>query len=409
MYDRAGHVRHVATGQKQNCLEAQENSSRFSVRKLGHPRRPKSNGLVFGLRDASLHELFLLSLQTMKKLTPTSPSLDANGSKRSRTAAANLSVRCLSFDFLGTNPDDAEETIGATQIPTSWRGDICESLGTLFSLYMKWSPPETQPLMESIGLLAACRKSLFPEEDRKTFVQHLLRGLTDVCQTTHALSDEGTFHELTRFMARLTIPLSELDQFSGFSLWLDNMVRLTLTAFSPATSSTAITNLLQYWSRILGNNSNVGTKNTEKMRQVTNAFVNRFIEQRLEGNEFDEDSVGQDEAQLEYFAVIARFSYKSAVDSLVAVLEREATGPGDAARTAWLLLMSSFFISSRQPYGVYSDEDDASDGTLATTVFQVMQTPKSGAAAVSLSFLKFLDSLRRLVTSCNRVSVLSRV
>lgn len=334
----------------------------------------------------------------MKKLTQNAVFQDSTAVstlKKTRTSAAGLCVRCLSYDFLGTNPDDAEETVGATQIPTSWRGDVGDSLSTLFDTYMKWKAPETQPLMEAIGLLSACRKSLFPDEDRKIFVQHLLRGLTEICRSTHGLEDEGTFHELTRFLARLTVQLSELDQFSGFQTWLDNMVQLTLSAFSPVTSPTAITNLLQYWSRILGNNSNVGSKNTDKMRQITGGFVSRFIQQRLEGDDFDEDAAAQDDAQLEYFAVVARFSYKSAVQSLVTVLETEAMGPRNPARTAWLILMASFFISSRQPYGVYSDEDDSSDGALAMTVFQVMQTGKSSSAGVNLAFLKFLDSLRR--------------
>lgn len=331
----------------------------------------------------------------MERYTVEGGFLDQVGVKKGRIAAAGLCLRCLSYDFLGTNPDDAEETIGATQIPTAWRGDISESLGTLFNLYMKWAPPETQPLMEAIGLMAACRKSLFTDDDRKVFVQHLLRGLTDLCRSTHALSDEGTFHELTRLLARLTVQLSELDQFSGFQSWLDGMVSLSMGAFATGTSATAITNVLQFWSRMAGSSSNVGPKNSEKMRQIAMAIVSRFIQQRLSGDDFDEDNTSQDEVQLEYFAVVARFSYKPAVDLLVGIMETEATGQANPARTSWLLLMAGFFISSRQPYGVYSEDDDLADGTLATTVFKVMQTSKSNSAGVNLAFLKFLDALRK--------------
>ncbi|KAI9034352.1 hypothetical protein DFJ74DRAFT_15129 [Hyaloraphidium curvatum] len=349
-------------------------------------------------RDTALHNLFLTSLACMKRLTQSSAFGDAQPAiKRARGSAAGLCVRCLSFDFLGTNPDEAEEAAGATQIPTSWRSDVPDALKSLFELYRKWSPPETQPLMEAIGLLSACRKSLFSEEERKTFLQHLLRGLTDTCQSSHGLSDEGTFHELTRLMARLVLPLSEVDQLGGFQLWLDHMVQLTLRAFGVEVSATAVTNILQFWARVVNSFSNVGTKNTEKMRQVTTALVSRFIGQRLDGggDRFDEDDAGHDEAQLEFFAGIARFTYKVSVEALVAAVEREAVSSRHAVRTAWLLLMASHFISSRQPYGVYSEDDDTCDGMLSLTVFQVMQTPKASSAAVSLAFLKFLDALRK--------------
>ena len=41
-----------------------------------------------------------------------------------------LIVRCLSFDFIGTNPDESTEDIGTIQAPTSWRALLQDSATT---------------------------------------------------------------------------------------------------------------------------------------------------------------------------------------------------------------------------------------------------------------------------------------
>ena len=59
-------------------------------------------------------------------------------------------VRCLSFDFIGTNPDEAGEDVGTIQVPSSWRDVVAAptTVALLISLYTATEPPVSTRAME---------------------------------------------------------------------------------------------------------------------------------------------------------------------------------------------------------------------------------------------------------------------
>ena len=89
--------------------------------------------------------------------------------------ALSLVVRCLNFDFIGTNPDESTEDVGTIQAPTSWR-NVLQDPGTiemLFEFYANTDPPRSSKAMEAVILLCSVRRSLFPtdkDRDRKSVV-----------------------------------------------------------------------------------------------------------------------------------------------------------------------------------------------------------------------------------------------
>ena len=80
--------------------------------------------------------------------------------------ALSLTVRCLNFDFIGTNPDESTEDVGTIQAPTSWRPLMQDSATTdlFFDFYVNTEPPRSSKAMEAIILLASVRRSLFPTD-----------------------------------------------------------------------------------------------------------------------------------------------------------------------------------------------------------------------------------------------------
>jgi len=104
----------------------------------------------------------------------THNSLVANQSQEETLGeqALSLTVRCLNFDFIGTNPDESTEDVGTIQAPTTWRPVLQESttIELLFEFYKSTTPPRSSKSMEAIILLCSVRRSLFPtDKDRGLF------------------------------------------------------------------------------------------------------------------------------------------------------------------------------------------------------------------------------------------------
>jgi hypothetical protein len=48
--------------------------------------------------------------------------------------ALDLSLKCLTFDYIGTNPDESSQDFGTIQVPESWR-PIFQEQNTLVLLF----------------------------------------------------------------------------------------------------------------------------------------------------------------------------------------------------------------------------------------------------------------------------------
>ena len=89
-------------------------------------------------------------------------------------------VRCLNFDFIGTNPDESSEDVGTIQVPTSWRNVLQrpDTIEMLFEFYANTDPPRSSKAMEAVILLCSIRRSIFPtDKDRAEFLGRLMTGI----------------------------------------------------------------------------------------------------------------------------------------------------------------------------------------------------------------------------------------
>lgn len=171
--------------------------------------------------------------------------------------ALSLTVRCLSFDFIGTNPDESTEDVGTIQAPTSWRPLLSDPTTTelFFEFYVNTEPPRSSKAMEAIILLASVRRSLFPaDKDRAAFLGRLINGIRGMLSKQTGLQHQDNYHQFCRLLGRLkaNYQLSELVKAEGYMEWLELAASFTVQSIRNWQYSTnSIHYLLSLWGRLV--------------------------------------------------------------------------------------------------------------------------------------------------------------
>ncbi|XP_059289213.1 uncharacterized protein LOC132042703 isoform X4 [Lycium ferocissimum] len=137
-------------------------------------------------RDQSLLQVFQISLTSMAQLKiDVTVSENAASSKLQELALA-LSLKCLSFDFMGTTVDESSDDFSTIQIPSSWK-QVLEDQSTVqifFDYYEINKPNISKEALECLVRLASVRRSLFTNDtSRVKYLAHLMTGTKDIMQT----------------------------------------------------------------------------------------------------------------------------------------------------------------------------------------------------------------------------------
>jgi len=110
-----------------------------------------------------------------------------------------LTAVCLSFDFIGTNPDESSEDVGTIQVPSTWRGTISDPGTTqlFMHFYATTQPPVSDKSLECVILLTSIRRSLFStDSDRSAFLTTLMTGITGLMSTQTGLEHADNYHQV---------------------------------------------------------------------------------------------------------------------------------------------------------------------------------------------------------------------
>lgn len=146
---------------------------------------------------------------------------------------------CLSFDFIGTMPDESSDDVGSIQAPTTWR-EVFEKPGYLDVLWECWktfSNPVSVLVLESLSQAASIRRSLFSsDEARNTYIHSMMRETVLAFKTgvgQNKLQDVGNFHEFCRMLSRFrnTFQLSEICEYKEFEQWISLVGEFTSRGF----------------------------------------------------------------------------------------------------------------------------------------------------------------------------------
>lgn len=364
-------------------------------------------------RDNALFQVFQLAITTLQHLQAGRFSgMSLAQTKKMTTYALSVTTACLSFDFIGTNPEESPEDVGTVQVPSSWRSIVENTthMQLLFEFYLNTEPPMSNLALESIVQLSSVRRSLFSgEKERIDFLNHLMKHVHDIMLEKKGLEHVENYHEFCRLLGRLkaSYQLSELVRTPGFSVWLGLAVDFTIKSLQNwEMSMNSIHYLLALWGRLvaalpyLKPEANDGQVFSQYLRQCVMQVVQSYIDIMLSSVEVVVDGEGgvedplEDEGslkeQMDRFPVLVRLQFDTVAQYLVSRCE-EAIGQyqtllggntqSNAQRIAvvegrltWLTHMIAAVVGCQSHSdGKKPGDDQVWDGQMSRYLFQLVQ------------------------------------
>ncbi|CAL1261648.1 unnamed protein product [Larinioides sclopetarius] len=99
----------------------------------------KQRKTATSFRDTELYEIFQLACDMLRRALENwkTPSFKDEVEHNLMNNLLRLAYNCISFDFIGTSPDESSDDLFTVQIPTSWRPAFLDfnSLQLFFDLY----------------------------------------------------------------------------------------------------------------------------------------------------------------------------------------------------------------------------------------------------------------------------------
>eukprot|EP01119_Soliformovum_irregulare_P014862 TRINITY_DN4101_c0_g1_i2.p1 TRINITY_DN4101_c0_g1~~TRINITY_DN4101_c0_g1_i2.p1 ORF type:complete len:1062 (+),score=299.67 TRINITY_DN4101_c0_g1_i2:98-3283(+) len=344
-----------------------------------------------------LLEIFKTALSSMTTLYQSKE--DPASTMKLKQEAIELAFRCLSFDFIGTNPEDSQEDVGTIQIPSSWRTIFEEGslIKLFFDAYRNSSPPLTSLLMKCFVQIASIRRSLFNgEPERNAFLSQIMDVILEIIKTRVGLNDEDTHHEFCRLLARLkgNYQLNQIINTEGYNEWLTQAAYFSATSFNQIQwNSNSVYYILIFWSRIVLSMNYIKREVAAVIEPIPFQIVQSFVQNKLEAigtaiRNQDYEPPVEDEEQVESgdsLANLARCSYEksknliiSLFDPLVTNFKRliEMGGSNSTecqvleGQISFLVDLSARIIGSRQRC---MDNEDPYDAELASRCFDLLR------------------------------------
>ncbi|XP_020249688.1 LOW QUALITY PROTEIN: exportin-7 [Asparagus officinalis] len=358
-------------------------------------------------KDPSLFQIFQISLTSLHQL-----KTDGNMQVSSvlKQLAVSLSLRCLSYDFIGTSLDESSEEFGTVQIPASWRS-ILEDPSTVqifFDYYGITEPPVSKEALECLVRLASVRRSLFTDDGgRSQFLARLMAGTKEILQTGKGLVDHDNYHEFCRLLGRFKVnyQLSELLNVEIYGEWIRLVAEFTTKSLqSWQWASTSVYYLLGLWSRLVtsvpylkGDSPSLLDETVPKITEgfITSRFnsVQAGFPDDLSENPLDNVELLQD--QLECFPYLCRFQYENTSLYIIKIMEPilqaytergRSRAPGDVdelsvieGQLAWMVHIIAAILKIRQTTGCSTESSqELIDAELAARVLQLINITDSG-------------------------------
>jgi exportin-7 len=226
-------------------------------------------------RDLALYQIFQIAISTLRQLQSRSlGNLTADQDSKVAGLALTLVTACISFDFIGTNPEESAEDVGTVQVPSSWRPAIQDTatMRLLFDFYAITEPPRSNMALQALVQLSSVRRSVFSsEKERTVFLQSLMSGIESIMQSKKGLEHVDNYHEFCRLLGRLkaSYQLSELVKTTGFMEWLELAGDFTIKSLQNwQYSMNSIHYLLALWGRMVAALPYLRADATDSQRQA---------------------------------------------------------------------------------------------------------------------------------------------
>ncbi|XP_058785699.1 uncharacterized protein LOC131660492 isoform X1 [Vicia villosa] len=360
----------------------------------------KHRRVACSFRDQSLFQIFQISLTSLSQLKNDAIS-------QLQELALSLSLKCLSFDFVGTSVDESSDEFGTVQIPSPWKSVLEDSstLQLFFDHYAITKPPLSKEALECLVRLASVRRSLFTNDaTRSKFLAHLMTGTKVILQTGQGLADHNNYHEFCRLLGRFRVnyQLSELVNVEGYSDWIRLVAEFTLKSLqSWQWASNSVYYLLGLWSRLVASvpylKGDAPSLLGEYVPKITESFItSRFnsvqagLPDDLE-NPLDNAELLQD--QLDCLPNLCRFQYESSSLFIINITEPVLQIYTERARLqisdsndlsviedklAWIVHIAAAILKTKQCNGCSVESQEVLDAEIAARVLQLINVTDSG-------------------------------
>lgn len=382
-------------------------------------------------RDSHLFEIFQISHELLRRASEAWKVSNYNDETQHTLVShlLRLALNCLSFDFIGTSPDESSDDQSTVQIPTSWRPAFMDgnTIQLFFDLYRVLPPSLASVALSCLVQIASIRRSFFNYSERAKFLQQLVSGVKYMLENPTGLSDPSCYHEFCRLLARLksNYQLSELVKVENYPETTELITKFTVESlrhwsFAP----NSIHYLLSFWQRMVASVPYVKSSEPHLLETYTPEVTRAYITSRLdsvetivrEALEDPFDDIGMVQQQLDQFSTIARCEYENTCTLIVTLFDSSARTYGELiqnpnappvqlaiqeGRLTWLVYIIGAAIGGRV-FLNSTDDHDAMDGALACRVLQLMNLTDARLASggycekLELSLLSFFEQFRKI-------------
>eukprot|EP01104_Vermistella_antarctica_P013174 TRINITY_DN3954_c0_g1_i3.p1 TRINITY_DN3954_c0_g1~~TRINITY_DN3954_c0_g1_i3.p1 ORF type:complete len:978 (+),score=185.05 TRINITY_DN3954_c0_g1_i3:153-3086(+) len=396
--------------------------------------------IAVNFRDHGLFQIFQTALKVLQQV-PTDRS--ASDQTLIKEHGISVALKCLSFDFIGTCPDETHEDLGSVQIPPAWRSAIEDTvtMDLFFYVYKTTEPPASSKAMECLVQMASVRGSIFsdkPEKDK--YLQRLISGIRDILRGQVGLDRLENHHEFCRLLARIktNYQLTHIVNTDGYQEWISLVCEFTTKTFrSWKWAPSSVYYLLTLWSRLVAAMTYLKGNTPSLLKECTPQVVQTYMMSRLESVRValqdpsmedplaDEDIVHD---QLTQLPNIGRCSYHDTTKTIVEAFDplarqyesfQKQSSVGNIemqvveGQLAWLVYIIGSIIGGRLNHVSTPKETDELDAELVVRVFQLMRIhdarlpmlaegdgsagESAGMKHIEYALLQFLQSFLKVV------------
>jgi exportin-7 len=397
------------------------------------PSMSRFRRTALSFRDVALPSIFVVGIQTLQQLSAGQINVqDKNEERRLTKQVLQLSCNCLSFDFMGTIPDETSDEQSTVMVPHSWNMLREEGIPKLlFDLFSKsctnqWSE-SAQLCLQCLVLLAALRRSFFQkEEDRTKLLASMMAGTTGVIAAKMGLQDMGCYHEMCRLLGKLnaTHQLNELCASPQFQVWIEQVYSFTMDSLRQwEVMPNSKHYLLNFWAALVSPVILLQDKAPKALETYIQQITIAYVESRLfmaeasaTNTSIDWDDPLQDEVlraeQLDVLANLGRCRYQDTAQHIMKHFE-EVSRLGQQGmvpqvifenKMTWIVYMMGALVGGHASAKANRADTDCApthvvNGELAGRIFKLINlTDQRGSPSedLEIAYLYFLEQFRKV-------------
>ncbi|MFH4982898.1 hypothetical protein AB6A40_009607 [Gnathostoma spinigerum] len=397
----------------------------------------KQRKIASHFRDSHLLDIFKLATNMLENCS--SVTMDEQ-QLQLISGLLQLSLSCLTFDFIGSFGDETNDDNVTVQAPTLWRIVFIDGhvISMFFHLYDILPDGLSGKVLQNIVQLSSLRRTLFSNSERQVYLAELVRGVKSIMDHPEKLRRQESFHEFCRIISRLksNYQLSELikvEEYSQLIPLLADFTEQSLRAFEFSSNSTYY--LLSFWQRMVSSVPYLNSTDPHLLDVYCPKITAAFVESRLdyaravvrgEVSEDPLDDQGSVQQVMEQVAIICRCEYEKSAELFARLFDRDlviyermtASSTPEAATTlsclTWLVTIIGAAVQGKASFSV-CDELDLIDVDLICRALKLMQLSDSRLAAgvegclkLERAFLYMLEQFRKVYVS-DQVQSMNRI